>query len=165
MKVQAHDLPWNLETAYNPMQDGKFATEKSTMRTKHCTGYTHEMTTTVVHDSDIARSRQGRITLVSTSTGISCHRTGSPGKSHRQEQRGPWLKDGPAIIHKQQNQQLSRIKKQVLGSRERLGKWAQPFPCYLFISLQHCSIYESVVLRNHNLCPCIAQSDSAAWQN
>jgi|UPI0001BA8524 hypothetical protein len=46
------------------MQDGKFATEKSTMRTKHCTGYTHEMTT-VVHDSDIARSRQGRITLVS----------------------------------------------------------------------------------------------------
>ena len=73
--------------------------------------HTHETTTKVVHDLDMACSGAGEDNLVSAANmGISCRQTGSPGRSHRQEQRGPWSKDDPATIHKQQHYQLTRSK-------------------------------------------------------
>jgi len=85
------------------------------MRTEHCTGYTHthtnETTTKVVHDSDIACSGAGGDNLVSAANmGISCRQTGSPGKSHHQEQRGPWSKDDPETIHNHTTLSVNQVQ-------------------------------------------------------
>uniref|UniRef100_K4AH89 Uncharacterized protein n=1 Tax=Setaria italica TaxID=4555 RepID=K4AH89_SETIT len=71
-------------------------------------GHTHETTTTVVHDFQITMAAGDNLVqitmaaednlVIASTVSITSHRTGSPGKSHHREQRGPWSKDGPANI-------------------------------------------------------------------